>query len=339
MLLIETRIDRIPFGPISCSILSGGIVSTKSKIRDLFLRTLNRRRVMKDGMGVFAASFIGLPMLSSLLTIRQTGGEEDAAKKSAPTKITGAKKKTIDPLFAPFLNDKLTYEVSFMGMMKAAEVKVSLRQGLGEEIIGELEAKVLGVVKLASQTKKQVFKSRLVVRPFEGTKRLIATNFSRLSEKSGTVTKTLHRFNWEKKTWDFRKYVNGKRKEVESKTIPADVTYYEDFVGFLYNIRAGTYGEMTPGKTIPVRTIPFKGVDKYTLHIGTEEQLKGESDWLEKNPGSKYLGIIEIHQNIFGLKTGEGRILADEKLVPLAGRIKDVMGFGDVEMKLTKRGK
>ena len=308
------------------------------------LPDLGRRRILSGGAGILLASAIASPFLGALTTVKavaQTTPEPAPEGGKSPSKLTLQKssKKVIDPLFAKFLNEKLVYEVNFLSAFHAADLTVTLRQGLGEEILAQLEAKSTGVVSLASATKRQLFKSRLVVREIDGTKRLVATHFSRLSEKGGVVTKTIHHFDYQNRVWAFHKFVNAAKKEGTSKRIPADVTYYEDFVGFLYNLRAGVYGEVTSGKVIEIRTIPFKGIDRYKIKVATPEEMKEEESWIAKTPGAVHMGNVEIHEKIMGMKTGNGQILVDDQLVPLAGRIKDVIAFGDVSVTLVKRGK
>ncbi len=310
-------------------------------VRELF----DRRRFLKDSAGVFLASLVGPSFLRPFTTVRrveETGAGETAPEKKktrAMRRKASAKDVKIDPLFRPFLGEKLVYDVNFLWTIRAAEVVVTFRQGLGEEIVGTLEAKAKGVVGWATNMRRQVFKSRLVVRVFDGKKRLLSTNFSHLSENTKRVKKTLHRFNYEKRRRYYRKYINGKLKKKRTKKIPSHVKYYEDFVGLAYNVRAGVYGDMPPGKTIKIHTVPYKGIDEYTLRIATKKEMKEEKKWIGRHPDAKYMGIVKIHQKIFGLKTGEGKVLADKGFLPIAGKVKDAVSFGDVSTKLAKRSK
>ncbi|MBZ0271012.1 DUF3108 domain-containing protein [bacterium] len=306
-------------------------------------KPLTRREAMTSGLGLFAASLVIPPFLRPFTNVTRTvitgAAAEDAPEKGVPSKLKsrGPEKTVIDPKFAKYLGEKLVYEVDFMYTVKAAQVTVTLRQGSGEEIIGELEAKALGVVGWATNMKRQVFSSRLVVREIDGVKRLIPTTFSRVSEKGDKVTKSIHRFLYDKHKRLYSRTVNGKMKRRQTKKIPADVKMYEDFVGFAYNVRAGVYGDIVPGKEIKIRTVPYKGVDEYTIRVAGGDEMKKHAKWFSKNPEARYLGVVKIHQKIFGLKTGEGYVMTDKDLVPVAGKIKDVVTFGDVSTRLVQR--
>ncbi|MCZ7583696.1 MAG: hypothetical protein M5R36_10390 [Deltaproteobacteria bacterium] len=303
-----------------------------------------RRRFLSDGLGALVAGLIVPPALRSLVSVRPVFAEEtkDPGKSASGVlktklKVPAGKNVEIDPLFRPFLGEKLIYEVNFLWTVKAALITATLRQGKGEEIIAELDAVAQGVVGWATTTKRQTLQSRLVVREIDGHKRLIATTFSRTSIKADRERRSLHHFDYDKKRWHYRRYTNGK---VDKKKNAKDSPRREVLRGLRRlrlqrarrNVRrfsAGPHGDDPHDSVQGHRQIH---------HPRGFERGDGEGKTLDgKHPGAAKLGIVQIHQKIFGLKTGEGRILTDAKYLPIAGKVKDVVSFGDVSTTLVKQ--
>ncbi len=320
--------------------------SPKSEVRrPLF----GRRRVVGDGLATLLASAVVPSFLQPFVSVRPADPSPSPTPSPTPGE-SGTPAKTLklrhaasvdqlDARFRPFIGEKLVYDVNFMGLIKAASVVVTLKQGIGEEIISELEAKATGMVSWASKTKRQVMKTRLRIMDTGGGKtRLVPLSFSRESERPDRKYRSLQQFDYRRGYWYVTIEINGKRKSRKRKKIPPGV-YYEDFVGFAYNLRAGVYGPANPGDVIKIEGIPYKDVSSYTIRVATQKEWDDEAKWAGDVPGAKKLGIVEIKQEIFGFKPGVAKVLIDDKLVPVAAKVSDVVSYGDVSTRLVERKK
>ncbi len=298
-----------------------------------------RRDFLENSLACALTAFAAPPFLLRAFTADSEKKVVEGPKKKLKMK-SGAKRKitVVDPLFAGLVGEHLKFEVDFLSTFKAADLDVTFRPGYGNKLIAEIDAVATGVVGWATKMKRQFFRSYLEVMEINGKKRLVATYFSRVSVKGKRVYKSIHRFDYKRGEWHFRKYRNGKRKKREVRKILPGV-FYEDFVGFMYNVRAGCYGEMKPGHEFSIQTVPYKEIDSYKIHVASKEQMDEEKKWVKKTPGAALMGIVEIHQKIFGMKTGEGKVLVDKNLIPLSGKVKDAVSFGDVTVNLVKRSK
>ncbi len=298
-----------------------------------------RRDFLEDSLAILLAGFAAPPFLLRAFSAKDDKKTVKGEKKTIKTNFNSRRIKTvIGPPYDKYLGEKLKYSVDFLSTFKAAEVSVVFRPGYGGKLIAEIDAVAKGVVGWATNMKRQFFRSYLEIMEVGGKQRLVVTYFSRISVKGEKTYKSVHRFDYKRGKWHFRKYKNGRRKERWSKPIPSGV-FYEDFAGFMYNVRAGFYGEMKPGHEFSIRSVPFKEIDSYTVHVASGQQMDAERKWIKKTPGAALMGIVDIHQKIFGMKTGEGKVLVDKDLLPLSGKVKDAVSFGDVTVNLVERSK
>lgn len=303
---------------------------------------------------MMAASAVLPPGLARVATVTRARANDDLDEnwrtaESDKNRDLGARRKRIakdrlekevppDPKFAPFLGEKTTYDVSFLWTFNAAKVTVTFQQGSGDEYITEMDARTTGVVEWATNLKRQFVKSRLVMKDDGGVKRLICTHMTRISEKGGTTTKSISSYHYDKGKRFYRRMENGELKKQRVYKMPKNV-YYQDFVGFWYNLRAGMFGKIEKGQDYKIRTIPYKGIDEYTIHVATTEEMAEEKGWLRDNPDAVYMGTVKLHEKVFGIKAREGKMLTDKDFFPMAGKINDVVAYGDVHSKLTSRSK
>lgn len=307
-----------------------------------------RREVVSDGLTAFLAAAMVPPFLRPFVSARRADPTPAPSPSPTPEPEGGGSLRTrgislrkqptaaeVDARFRPYLGEKLTYTVNFMGLIKAATVNVTFKQGIGDDFITEMEAVAHGVVGWASTTKRQKMVTRLKIMDVGGGKtRLAPTHFSRESEKPDRKYRSLQHFDYKNGYWYYTRYINEKREKRRRRKIPPGV-FYEDMVGFTYNLRAGFYGDVNPGDVIKIHGIPFNEVSEYTIRVANAKDLEQEAKWVASVPGARKMGLVEISQKIFGFKPGLGKVLTDDKLVPLAGKIKDVVSYGDVSAELT----
>lgn len=302
----------------------------QDKIRAYFHRPIDRRTFLSRQLSAMIAGAVLPWPLAKLARVQIVEASEIGTGKFFLAKKGGLQKQAapIHPMAKPFIGEKFRYNVTLMGMINAAEGKVYFAQD-GKGYKGTIEAKATGVAKLVY--KEQMFFSHMAVETVNGKLRFLTKIHSRTTTKGDETKRSTHRFDYVRKKWYYQRYLNDKL--VKKRTYNSRMTsgkIYDDFVSFFYNFRAKVYGPVEFGKKYTITTIPFKKVDTYTIEVASKEQMKEEKKWIEKFPDTSFMVILKINQKIFGMKTGEAKLIGDKNLKPLSGYVKDAAVFGDV---------
>ena len=307
------------------------------KLKNYFQRPKSRRDYLAEQMRLLLAGAMFPWPLSSLVRVRPAA--PTPPKKSGGLKTTKkqADAGPVHPLAKKFVGEKLKYDVTFLWMVNAAEGSVTFKRDVGKGYVGKIEAKAKGLIGWVTNQRSQTLISHMSVRNINGQDRFVTNIYRWISQKGDTEYKSNHIMNFTRKKWYYRRYVNGKLVKVRTRKIKGNAPY-DDLVVLAYNFRAGVYGPVQYGKTYSVTTIPFKKVSKFSFQVASKEQMAKEKKWIKQHPKAKYMVVVKIDKKIFGIKTGEAKMLGNKDLVPISAYVKDAVHFGNVYADIRQEG-
>ncbi len=302
----------------------------------------DRRDFNSTLLKLFASGLFASWPLSKLITVSvadESEGDKEKPKVTTdiktPTPAPAATPIPIHPLAKPYIGQKLKYEITFLGILKAAEGKYTFKQGPGATYIGVMEAKAAGIIGKITKHRTLTLESNMSVKKINGVERFIANIFKQTSKRTDKTYKSTYIMNYAKKRYLYKKEKNGNIIKKRNRRIKGDLPY-DDFVVAGFNFRSQVYGKVDFGKTFTVTTIPYKGVTSFKFHIATKQEMEKKIKWISKYKDTKYMAVIKIDKKIFGMKSGIAYMLGTEKLLPLAAAIEDVSGFGRVNADIVR---
>jgi Protein of unknown function (DUF3108) len=298
-----------------------------------------RRDFLTEQFQMFAVGALFSWPLSKLVRVRPRKQAPPPPQRPTIDKTAALRKKKdypTDPLAAPFIGENLHYDVTFLWVVNAAEGIITFHKD-GPNYVGTMIARVKGVVGWLTAYKSQKFLSRMRVKTINGVRRFVTHYHARYTTKNDTVHQSVHSFNFEKDKWYNKRFKNGKKTKSRTRKLKGRIL--DDFVAVNYNFRAGAYGKIEKGRSYTVQTLPYKKIDRFTFKVATDEEMATDKKWVANHPGGTLMVIVKVDQKVFGIKTGEARILGNDKKIPLAGYIKDATSFGNVYADLSGSGK
>ena len=242
-----------------------------------------------------------------------------------------------EKLAAKFIDEVLEYDISFMWIKKAAEGKVSFKRSPDRPncFIATVEAKTTGLIGVFTSHREEYFTTELEVMEVQGNYRFVPLSFDHVTHKTSSHYRAMYTFDYAKRIYNIKVLRNGRLRSVQNRKIREDV-YFDDFLSTFYNFRAQCYGQVSKDWSFKVRTIPIKGVENFEVKVANDSEMQEESNWISQYPNAKWMVILTINQKIFGIKAGTAKLLGTEDLIPIAGYVKEVITFGDVEATLVK---
>lgn len=233
-----------------------------------------------------------------------------------------------------FTGEELTYDLSFLWFKKAASGTVTF-QALGQK--GEYEATIQGqthgFIGFGTRFRRDILTSRMEA--VDGGRRLRPLEF-----REEVTTGSRHR----KKITHFdhvnhEVVITRERKGVAKQNtipVPKGETYYDPITAF-YNLRFGSFGPIIKGRQFLIQTVPKKDFTCIRLTVACDEEEPKKSPAGETADEKTYFVFAEIDKDIFQSTSGKIELWLSSDLVPLEGRVKDVILFGDIVGKLKER--
>jgi len=126
---------------------------------------------------------------------------------------------------------------------------------------------------------------------------------------------------------------NWKREEID---ITSNQTCDDPITSF-YNFRFGVYGKVANGKIFKIPCIPKKGRSYISIHIASDQIEKDRQRQEKDSSGKEYFVTMVLHKEFTLSKTGIIEGWLSKELIPITGKVRDVMLLGDVYGTLTQR--
>ncbi len=158
---------------------------------------------------------------------------------------------------------------------------------------------------------------------------ILKRSFDRLVRRSKH-----YRFDYERRTVFLEKGKDGIFHPAQQFDLPTGQSPVDILTGF-YNLRAGCYGELTPGRHIEIPTFTSKGFSMIDIEVHASAQ-RPHPDFF---PARGALLQVTVDPDVFETSDGGMFIWFDEQGQPARGIVENVIDMGDVRGHLKEDGK
>lgn len=233
-----------------------------------------------------------------------------------------------------FNGEELNYEIGFWLFPRAAIGRLSFREmEQKRQYLSTLQGETLGVLGFVSRYRVDTYRAVMV--EVENGSRLRPLRFEEDIKIGDRVRKRTYLFDYQRmKMIRLRQRKDGSMEKKEEEIPQGRI--YDDFLTASYNFRYGVYGEIERGRNYTIPTFPKKGQFHYEVKVGTkEEEEKKRGSKREKEEREYYVKLYldpEITHSREGLIEG----WLSKELIPVEGKIPDVILFGDVKGRLVE---
>ncbi len=244
----------------------------------------------------------------------------------------GAKAHSIGERFA---GEELRYRLGFWLFHNAAEGKITIQKADSEgRYVATLVARTQGVIGFLTANRRYTLISNL--RVVDGGSRFQSESFEQRLTTRHRKRVRIHTFDREAG----KIIVASKREDSdwtqEEIEIPANQAC-DDPIASFYNFRFGVYGNVERGKSFEVPTIPKKGRSNISIHIASEEKESDLRGREQDTSGKEFLANVTMDKEFTLSQAGKIEGWLSEELVPVCGRVRDVVLLGDVYGRLIER--
>lgn len=231
-----------------------------------------------------------------------------------------------------FNGEELNYEIGFWLFPRAAVGKLSFREmEQKKQYLSILQGETLGILGFVSRYRVDTYRAVMV--EVENGTRLRPLRFEEDIKIGDRVRKRTYLFDYQRMKMILLRQRRDGTTEKKEEEIPQGRTY-DDFLTASYNFRYGVYGEIERGRNYMIPTFPRKGQFHYEVKVGSkEEEEKKRGSKREKGEREYYVKLYldpEITHSREGLIEG----WLSKELIPVEGKIPDVILFGDVKGRL-----
>jgi len=241
--------------------------------------------------------------------------------------MVGKEGKPTSAIGQHFSGETLEYAMGFLWFKNAASCTVTFREtpdpGVFEAIIA---GQTHGIIGAFTRFRRDIV-SACMEEVDNGT-RLRPLEFCEDVIVGSKHRKKSTRFDYENHQIVIVKERKGAAKE-KRLALPAEETYYDPITAS-YNFRFGSFGPIERGRSYVVKTVPEKELTEISVTIASrddEEKQKRPSSLKGQNA---YFVFLQLDKDIINSSTGkiEGWLSSDA--VPIEGRVRDVLLFGDI---------
>ncbi|MDP8254197.1 MAG: hypothetical protein P9M14_00470 [Candidatus Alcyoniella australis] len=285
------------------------------------------------------ASEIGLLLFAPMGLIESPPGQ--APKPPAPLTIAASTTShrssysfvgSSDPGFAErFVGERKTFNIEWMKILGVADIDISFDRGSAEHRYNtSFVLKLRNIYSALSRYGEMKIQSELISGTQRGKYRLMPLRTMVEHTFKGDLYVRQYKFDYDKHSYNLRKTKNG----VETRN--RDYTFrpnrvYDDPSSAFWNLRAGIYGDPTPGRHFKIRSLRFAGLKRYEGDVLKTDQLEPVSLLLTAYPQVHTVLSVDLSKQLFlGKPGGKVYIGFDKKMQPHFGLIPNIPSVGDV---------
>jgi hypothetical protein len=248
------------------------------------------------------------------------------------------------PLYAaqadPPIEEDFTYQLRFLFFKQVAKAKLHLQPLSENRYRAELLAETKGLLEFLTGGQKNHYVSEMEYVPSQ--KRLVTRRFTKTVTTTGEKVSSITEIDYPNKEYRWVATENGEIKDKGSRPIP-DGVIFEDLLSVLFNLRRGALGPLKPGRRIQVSSLPYyqataegetrygqAHVETFEIRIANPTTEEAYRKRFERQDEKGLLVVVKVPRALFGQKNGEVLVWLDQKGIPTAARVEDVVLFGDV---------
>lgn len=234
-----------------------------------------------------------------------------------------------------FVGEELHYKMGFWLFHNAAKGKIAIQKGDAENTyITTFVGQTQGLIGLLTANRRYTLTSTMEV--IEDGRRFRTLKFEqRLTTRHKDKTR-IHTFDYEAR----KIMISSKEKDRNWRHQEKDLPYNQscdDPITSFYNFRFGVYGTVDRGRSFKIPTIPKKRRSSISIHIASREIEDHMREQEDDTDGKEFFATMIMHKEFTVSDTGKLEGWLSKELIPVTGRVRDVIILGDVYGTLTQR--
>ncbi len=231
-----------------------------------------------------------------------------------------------------FNGEELGYEIGFWVFPRAAVGRLSFKEMEQKGYyLSTLQGETLGVLGFVSRYRVDTYRATMI--EVENGTRLRPLRFEEDIKIGEKLRKRTYLFDYQRmRMIRLRQRKDGIIERREEEIPPGRI--YDDFLTASYNFRYGVYGEIERGRNYTIPTFPKKGQFHYEVKVGSKEEEEKKRGSKKDQGKKEYYVKLYLDPEITHSKEGLIEGWLSKELIPVEGRIPDVILFGDVRGRL-----
>ena len=227
------------------------------------------------------------------------------------------------------LDNDFRYNVKFLWFNNMAEARLFFKKGKNpHEYKAVLEGRTKGFIGWLTSHRMHRYASTMELIDTPNGPHLRSSRFLREVIKGEEKEETAYILDYKERQVTVRHSKKGMDDEVNRYDMPGD-NIYEDLLSAYFNFKSGVFGNIKKGAVFEINTISKKQVLKVKVTV-VDDNTRVMNELTEINDKASFIIKLELDRELFGQKNGIVWAWTDMNIIPLTGRIVDVIGFGDV---------
>jgi hypothetical protein len=219
------------------------------------------------------------------------------------------------------------YDLDFIFFRKLAEGELKLEKTERPGVLrAELVGRTRGIAAWLTGDRTQRYIA-LMEKQEDGSLRSLTYESHVLKKKSGLWQTTRKRYLYDAQQQKvfLEKEKKGSFAPVKDFALEEGQHPVDILTGF-FNLRAGHYGTLLPGRHVELLTVGSNGLTTIEVDVLTAEQRQGRDSF----PAGGLLLQVKLDPEVFETTDGGMYLWFDEAGQPARGVVEDVIGLGDV---------
>ncbi len=234
-----------------------------------------------------------------------------------------------------FLGEELTYQLGFWLFSRCGEARTCLVEtGQAGFYRASLEGQTLGFVDWLAGQYRFSYVSYMMISG--AGNRFRPHHFLHTVRRMGKERHTTVAFDYSKRELLFSRILYNGEKRQEREVMKRGIVY-EDYMTLFYNFRNGCYGPLKRGHTYHLPIHVHKGMKSLEVSIASREEEERERQREPNKANKDFFLRFRINPEDVSSESGEIEGWLSSDAVPIKGKIKDVILFGDLWGDLIKR--
>lgn len=250
--------------------------------------------------------------------------EDRAVRNGTPAEDNNEFGPTIGRHFA---GEALGYTMSFLWFRKAASCRVTLQKadepGIYEATIA---GQTHGVIGAFTRFRRDILCARM--EEVDGGKRFRPLEFREDVIVGSKQRKKITRFDYQNHQITIIKERKGTVKE-KALPLPPEETYYDPLTAS-YNFRFGSFGPVERGRRYVIKAVPEKEITEIHVAVASREEEERRKRPEALHQKQAYFVYLQLDKEIIRSTSGKVEGWLSETMIPIEGRIRDVVLFGDI---------
>jgi len=240
---------------------------------------------------------------------------------------TGGREHLDSTIGRHFAGEALDYAMSFLWFRNAASCRVTFQEtaepGIYEAtIVGQTH----GIIGAFTRFRRDILSARM--EEVDAGKRFRPLEFCEDVIVGSKHRKKTTRFDYQNHRITILRERKGTIRE-KILPLPPEETYYDPLTAS-YNFRFGSFGPVERGRKYVIKTVPEKKTTEIHVAVAApgEEQGKKRPEGVQHKHA--YFVYLQLDKELIRSTSGKIEGWLSEAMVPLEGRVRDVVLFGDV---------